>query len=857
MKKRMDHSLEKISLIFLFLLTVCSIRSYAQTQTTVSGTITDAKQKAPMPFVNVFIPGTTIGTQTDVNGKFTLQFSGTYDSLHIASLGYKTFRIKINNGTKQAVNVRLETTSRMLGEVIVKSGKRERYRNKDNPAVELIRLVIDNRDKNRIEHYNYTQYNQYEKLEFALSNSLDKIQKNKFLKKYKFIFDNRDTTKVEGKALLPIYLEEISSDVYYRKDPEKKKEIVKGEKKVSFEDYIDSQGLSQYLNHIYQNFDIYDNNLMLFTNQFLSPIANAGPTFYKYFITDTIVNEEGDKLVEMEFVPRNQTDLLLQGKLYVTMDGHYAIQKADMTGNKRTNINWVRDFRAIQEFHKAPDGRFYTSKKTLLADFSLFAASKGGVYGERTVSVKDFQINKALPDDFYKGDSQIKPDSVTQVPESFWAQNRHDTLSGPESKVYANIDSLQRMRSFRRTMDIITLLLAGYKQFGPIEVGPVNTFYSFNPVEGFRLRLGGRTTPKFNKSIYLESYGAYGFKDKKWKYYFGGTYSFTHRSIWEFPVRALSANYQRDMKIPGQELQFIQEDNFLLSFKRGNNDKWLYNDIYNVNYLHELRNHTSFKFGFKNWRQQPAGSLAYLKGQPNGVDSIRRITTSELSVEFRWAPHEQFYQGKQFRVPIPNKYPIVTLRAIAGMKGVFGGQYNYQNLSLNIYKMVYLSPIGYSEVALEGGYTFGKVPFPLLTIHRANQTYAYQLESYNLMNFLEFVSDHYASLNIDHHFNGFIFNKIPLLKRLKLREVAAVKVLYGGLRSENRPENDPTLFKFPVDKNGILSTYTLSNGPYVEGSVGIANIFRLIRVDLVKRFTYLDHPDISSWGIRTRVRFDF
>jgi hypothetical protein len=856
MKKRMDHSLEKISLIFLFLFTVCSVRLSAQTTTTVSGTITDAKQKAPMPFVNVFIPGTNIGTQTDVNGKFSLQFTGVRDSLHIASLGYKTFRMKITNGTNQVINVRLETSSRMLGEVVVKSGKRERYRNKDNPAVELIRLVIDNRDKNRIEHYNYTQYNQYEKLEFALSNSLDKIQKNRFLKKYKFIFDNRDTTKVEGKALLPIYLEEISSDIYYRKDPEKKKEIVKGEKKVSFEDYIDSQGLSQYLNHIYQDFDIYDNNLMLFTNQFLSPIANAGPTFYKYFITDTIVNEEGTKLVEMEFVPRNQTDLLLQGKLYVTLDGNYAIRKADMTGNKRQNINWVRDFRAIQEFEKAPDGRFYTSKKTLLADFTLFANSKGGVYGERTVSVKDFQVNKALPDEFYKGESQVKPDSVTQVSESFWAQHRHDTLTGPESKVYANIDSLQRMRSFRRTMDIITLLLAGYKQFGPIEVGPVNTFYSFNPVEGFRLRLGGRTTPRFNKSIYLESYAAYGFKDKRWKYYFGGTYSFTHRSIWEFPVRSLSANYQRDMKIPGQDLQFVQEDNFLLSFKRGNNDKWLYNDIYNVTYLHELRNHTSFRLGFKNWRQQPAGSLAYIKA-PTVADSVRRLTTTEFSLQFRWAPHEQFYQGKNFRVPIPNKYPIVSLTGTVGTKGVFGGQYNYQNLQLNVYKMMYLSPIGYSEVVLEGGYTFGRVPFPLLTVHHANQTYAYQLESYNLMNFLEFVSDHYASLNIDHHFNGFIFNKIPLMKRLKLREVAAVKVLVGGVRSENRPENNPSLFKFPVDRNGIPYTYTLDDGPYVEGSVGIANIFRLIRVDLVKRFTYLDHPDISSWGIRTRVRFDF
>jgi hypothetical protein len=810
-----------------------------------------------MPFVNVFIPGTSIGTSTDINGKFSLQFTGRHDSISVASLGYRTYRAKINIGTTQVLHVRLETAARVLGEVVVKSGKRERYRNKDNPAVELIRQVVAHRDSNRIEHYDYTQYNQYEKLQFALSNSLEKDKPNRLLRKYKFILDNRDTTKIEGKALLPIYLEESIADVYYRRDPERKKTFIRGDKKVSFDEtYIDNQGMSQYLNHIYQDFNVYDNNLMLFTNQFLSPIANAGPTFYKYFITDTITAEDGSRLVEMEFVPRNQTDLLLQGKLYITLDGHYAVQQADMTGNKRTNLNWVRSFRVLQEFNKAPDGRYYPSKSTLMADMGMFANGKGGIFGERTVSIKDFVPNNPKPDEFYKGNPVVKLDSAENRKESFWVEHRHDTLTAAESKVYANIDSLQHMKSFRRTMDILTLLLAGYKGFGPIEVGPVNTFYSFNPVEGFRLRLGGRTTPKFNKSIYLESYGAYGFKDEKWKYYFGGTYSFTHRSIWEFPVRSLSANYQRDMKIPGQELQFIQEDNFLLSFKRGNNDKWLYNDIYNVTYLHEFLNHSSFKVGFKNWAQQPAGSLAYIK-PGSGLDSVHKVTTTELSLELRWAPHEQFYQGKQFRVPIPNKYPIFTLRGIAGVKGIFGSQYNYQSINLNIYKMFYMSPIGYSEVVLEGGYTFGKVPFPLLTIHRANQTYAYQLESYNLMNFLEFVSDHYVSVNIDHHFNGFFFNKIPLLKRLKLREVAAGKILWGGVRPENRPENDPTLFKFPVDKNGVLSTYTLGERPYIEGSVGIANIFRLVRVDLVKRFTYLDHPYISTWGIRTRVRLDF
>ena len=844
---------KNISLGLLLLLTLGFSSVFAQT-TKVKGVVTD-KTGAPLPFVSVFVPGTSFGIATDAAGRYELQFDSPKDSVRFSLMGYKAVTIRIQRGNEQVRNVSLESGAKTLNEFVVRR-KKERYRNKDNPAVELIRLVIDNKSKNRMEHYDYANYNQYEKLEFALSNLSDKIRNNRFTRKYKFVFDNQDTTKMEGRSLLPMYLEERLSDVYFRRDPEKKKTIVTADKKVSFENYIDNRGLSAYLNHIYQDVDIYDNNMMLFTNQFLSPIADAGPTFYKYFIADTIKTADSTKLIVLEFYPRNKADRLLEGKLFITLDGKYAIQKADMTANKEINLNFIRDFHLYMDFEKTPDGRYFMNKNTLMADFGLFKG-KSGLYGERTVSLKNMVINKPMPDKFYEGSSYVENEQNVEKPESFWEQNRHDTLTTAESKVYANIDSLQHMKSFKRTMDIATLLLAGWKSVGPkFEIGPVNTFYNFNPVEGFRLRLGGRTTPKFNKSIYLEGYGAYGFKDQKWKYYFGGSYAFNHKSIYDWPVRAVKASFQHDTKIPGQELQFVQEDNFLLSFKRGNNDKWLYNNIFRIYYLHELYNHSSFQVGFKHWEQTPAGTLSYYKGT-NVADSVKKISTSELSLELRWAPHEQFYQGKNFRIPIPNKYPIFTLRAIAGVKGLAGGDYNYQNITLNIYKMVYLSQLGYSEVVVEGGYIFGHIPYPLLTIHRANQTYAYQLQSYNLMNFLEFVSDRYAGINIDHSFNGFIFNKIPLLKKLKLREVATIKVLYGGLSKGNDPRLDPSKIQFSNYSDGVPITYTLGNTPYVEGSVGIANIFKLLRLDLVKRFTYLDNPLIANWGIRGRVRFDF
>jgi hypothetical protein len=168
-----------------------------------------------------------------------------------------------------------------------------------------------------------------------------------------------------------------------------------------------------------------------------------------------------------------------------------------------------------------------------------------------------------------------------------------------------------------------------------------------------------------------------------------------------------------------------------------------------------------------------------------------------------------------------------------------------------------LSQLGYADTWLEGGYLAGKVPFPLLTIHRANQTYAYQLNAYNLMNFMEFVSDRYISYNIDYSMNGFLFNKIPLLKKLKLREAASFKILYGGLRNENKPDKSSDAFKFPTNELGQTTTFVPDGRPYMEASVGIANIFKLFRVDLVKRLTYLDNPNVAKWGVRTLVKFDF
>ncbi|MFT4033357.1 MAG: DUF5686 family protein [Siphonobacter sp.] len=825
-------------------------------QTTVKGVITDAKTNETLPYVTVVIPGTTIGNLADVDGNYTITLPAGQTRIKFTYIGYVSIEKTITPGKNQVLNIKMDVDASLLKEVVVKG--KGRYRNRDNPAVQLIRQVIENKEKNQMGLYEYVQYEQYEKISLSLSNLSDRFKEKRIFRNYQFLFKEQDSSSIGGKNMLPAYLQEKLSEVYYRKNPYAKKMKVMAQRRAEFDArFIDNDGLSTYFNRLYEDINIYDNDISIATNLFLSPIANNSPTFYKFFISDTIKTHE-PKLIELSFVPRNKTDMLFEGKLFVTLDGNYAVQNAYLTVNKDINLNFMRDLEARLEFEKSEDGRYHPSKTTLAMEFSLNKQG-GGLFGQRIVNFGHYTINKAAPDSVYSGPAEVFVNPSNNKNEAYWKNVRPIPLEKMESDVYRNVDTLQTISSFKRVMDIATIFLAGYKTFDKFEIGPANTFYSFNPVEGFRLRLGGRTTQNLSKRLYFETYGAYGFKDEKWKYFFSGTYSLSNKSVYHFPLNYIRASFQRDTKIPGQELQFVQEDNFLLSFKRGQNNRWLYNDIYKFEYVREFQNHLSYKIGFNHWKQWPAGILKYERFDDEGtLSDVRNLTNTEFNFELRYAPNEQYYQGKLYRTPLFNRYPVFTLRYNMGLKNVFQSENSYQTVIGNVFKRFYLSQFGYIDMTTEGGYIFGNnIPFPLLAIHRANQTYAYQLNSFNLMNFMEFVSDHYVSVMADYYLNGFLFNKVPLLKKLKLREVVAFKGVMGGLRDENNPNIQKNLYRFQLDDSGSPITYTLNNKPYIEASVGVANIFKLLRIDIVRRFSYLDHPNVAQWGIRGRMRFDF
>ncbi len=841
-------------LSFLLLL-FFSVSADAQTHY-LSGTVVDAVTHEPLNNASVYNKTEHRGIRTNTEGRFTIPVpagSGKF-TLVVSMVGYTSQTLADLAPGRDTMTVSLSQDAEKMTQVVV-TNKHAKYRNKDNPAVELIRKVIANKENNRPESFDYASYEEYDKLEISLRDVDPKRFDKKLFRPYKFLFEHPDTVAGDTSKYYPVYLEEQLSDNYFQRKPQQHKREVKADKKVDFGDLVDTKGLSSYVNTLLADVDIYDNNILLFTNQFLSPLSGSAPLYYEFFLGDTVV-VNGERLIRLNFQPRNPDDLLLRGMFYITLDGNYAVQKVVMTLSKRVNLNFIKNFHIRQEFVKTPSGHFYRISSDASADFTISSKSKG-IHGRKYMSYAHLKTGEPFGDSVFSKPAPLEPSAEAMaMPESYWEQHRQEPLTSGEARVYSNIDSLRRLKPFIRAKDLINLVAAGYKSAGPVEIGPVNTFYSFNPVEGLRLGLGGRTTPSFSKRFWVDGYGAYGFKDQKWKYDAGIAYSFNKLSDYGYPQHYLKVNYQHDVKIPGQELQFVQDNSFLSSFKRGVNDVYLYNNIFRIDYMQELPNHLSYGFGFKYWEQQPAGAIQYLQPKEGLIDTVTNLATTQLSAQIRWAPHEKFYQGRVYRIPFPNQYPIFSLQFIAGVKGLFGGNYTYQNINAGVFKRFYLSTFGYTDLTLSGSYVIGKLPFPLLQILPANQTYIYMPDSYNLINFLEFVSDHYVGADIEHHFNGFLFNKIPVLKKLKWREILTVKVLYGGLRSENDPSKNAGLMRFPLI-DGQMSTFALGSQPYAEAGFGIGNIFKLLRVDFIERFTYLNHPNIPQYGVRFQIKFDY
>lgn len=839
--------------------------SHAQSFTSASGIVKDSITGEPLPFVSVYFDGSTIGAMTDDNGTFTLQNNQGYTKLAAASLGYDTKFIDLKPGKKNDnLEVLLKPTAFEISEVVVKP-KREKYTRKDNPTVELIKKVIAHKNDNRIEAKPEYQTEVYEKLSLSLDNFNPNLDKNKFLKKFKFIKNYLDTSEFNGKPILTVSVRENLSDFYYRKSPKAEKTIVRAKRMQGIDKTLDDGGgITSNLEEIFKSINIFDNNIPILLNRFVSPLSSTlATTYYHYYIMDTL-DVGGDKCVDLAFVPANSESYGFTGRLYITLDGNYAVKKVLLNTPANINLNWVDKLRIEQEFKQMPDSTWVLDQENTFVNFYVVKGTQQ-LYAHQLRNYDNYNFNVQNADSVFGllGALHVLPEATAQ-PDTFWTHNRPIPLKEKEDALKDLLGQLRKVPAFNAIIKTAEILITGYiptandKKVTKFDFGPMNTTFSANHLEGFRMRVGGMTTANLNPYWFASGYLAYGTNDRKIKYNLKLTHSFTKKEYHEGenPVNNLSFIQEYDVYTPGQDFLFTSKDNIFVAWKVGEPvTKMQYIRKSVLQYEKEWLNGLTWKSWIMNQNNEAAGTLQYIKRDESGnLYHIKDFTTSEIGTQLRFAPGERAYNGRSGKESVFNlskDAPVFKLSHQLGIKGVLGGDYNYNHTEISAEKRIWLSSFGHIDAQVKAGKVWDKVPFPLLILPNTNQSVTIQPEAFHMMNALEFVTDQYVSFNATYYLKGWILNRIPGIKWLRLREVLSFNMIYGGLTDKNNPTLTPGLFLLPD------GTQPLGSTPYMECSVGLENIFKILRIDYYRRLTYLDHPDIKKGGIRIALRFTF
>lgn len=802
--------------------------AFAQ-QTQVKGRVTDELTHEPVAFATVVFKGTTFGTNTDMDGNFTVTAEGKVDTLVCTLVGYHTVKMPVRAGQSQMMNIVMKASRMELQEIVVKAG--------ENPANIILRNIIKHKDENNPTKLESYQYEVYNKVEFDLTNISEKMMNNKLLKPFSFVWNNIDSTETNSKPFLPFFISESLSDVYFKNNPQNKKEVIKASKVSGLE----NASITQFLGDMYQRINVYQNFIDLFGKGFVSPISDIGLVYYKYYLLDSAYIDS-QWCYKLKFKPRRPQELTFAGEFWVH-DTTWAIKKIQMRIAVDANINWVEDMAIVQEYERVQNQQWMLSKDMLVIDFATREEGMSFI-GRKTTSYRKISINQPIPADVFKGTENIvvSDDAISRSQE-FWESSRHDTLSARETKIYQMVDTIKTLPAFKTYVEIITLFFTGYKDIGWIELGPYYTLYSWNPIEGNRFRVGGRTSDEFSSRLRLEAYLAYGLRDEEFKYMGQLTYRISDK-----PRQFVGLKYRYDVDQLGQSDNAFQDDNILSSFFRRNPaTKLNFSELQKAWYEIEWVPGISTRLTASRFEFTPLGDLDIRYYADDSRTEVRNdFTTSQITLFTRFAYREKFVAGKSDRISLGSEYPVVQVMYTKGIKGFLDGDFDYHKLSVKVDDRLKLAPFGYTYWVANAGKTWGNVPYPLLEIHPGNETYFYDYAAFNMMNFFEFVSDYYLSVFATHHFDGFFLDKIPLMRKLKWREVAQVKAVWGELQDSNVSlQTDDNLFQ------------SLNNKPYVELGLGVENILKLLRVDFLWRMSYLDNPNISPFGIRGSFQITF
>ncbi len=744
-----------------------------------------------------------------------------------------------------------------LKEVVIKK-KRQKYSKKNNPAVDLMEKVRLDRNKSNPQNENYYNYDKYEKTVLALNEFDENLLKHsgKIGKQFNFFSNFIDTAAWTGKTILDVSLKEKASTVISGSKRAHDHEIVKGLRSKGLDDDFNQDNVRKIFEDILREIDIYGNDIALMQNRFVSPLSVIAADYYKYEIVDTL-NIGGEQCVELSFVPRNPESFSFNGKIYIPVeDSIKYVKRISMRVPKAINLNYVDNIFVSQNFKKDSLGNVHKTLDDLCLEMQ-FIPGTPKLYGMRQVRYSGFSYDDI--EEYSEISALSGKEIITKDAENrdnlFWESLRSIPLSHAESNMENMMSMFRKQPLLYWTEKVLKVLVNGYITTGnpsKFDIGPVNTIISHNTAEGWRFRVGGITTPALSPHVFARAHIAYGLRDKKIKYTGELEYSFIPKTYYsrEFPVNSIRATYQYDTDQLGQHYLFTNSDNVFLSLRRMRSDFITYRKLAKIEYNLELRNNLSFGIELRREIQEATQWMPFIL--PGGVND-KRFTQSVAKLTVRYAPGEKFVQAATSRMPINLDAPIFMLTHEFGPKGFLGADFTLNKTELSAQKRFWFSSFGYSDIVLKGGIIWSQVQFPALLWQNANISYTIQPESYTLLNPMEFAMDRFASLDFSYYMNGLIFNRIPYINKLKLREILTFKGFMGKLTDKNNPEYNPNLYRFPTESN----TIDMGNKPYMEIGVGLDNILTILRVDYVWRLTYRDRPDIDKSGLRISLHFSF
>lgn len=808
-------------------------------QNTITGKVVDATTGDPLPYVTLSFVGAKGGAVTSFDGYYTIILTPGADSIKASYMGYESVVQPIKGKTE--INFTLTESAAALQEFVVKPGG-------INPAEVIMKRVQKNKKKYNPERIEFYEYEGYNKIQLAVDNVTDKFKKRKVFEAMNPLFDTISSfSDSSAQKVLPVFVSETISDYYYRKFPRRTKEVIKATKVVGVgvgeESYV-----SQILGSTFQQYNFYENNLYIMDKDFISPLSFQANAYYFFSLLDS-TEIEGESCYKIKVDPKNPKDLVFSGILWISATS-YAVKQLSLEITNEANLNFVEKLKIQQEYTEVEPTYWLPSKTRIVLDIAEITGNTVGLIGLYYNSAKNIQINKVHELPFYE-DKLTVQERAYSYSEVYWDTARHETISEEDKRIYEMVDSLKNQPLIKTYVDVVEVLVEGHLPMGKLELGPYQYLIGFNNLEGFKTRIGLRTSPTFHLNWNLSAYGAYGFRDEQFKYGATARYVFD-RTKWG----RVGATIKRDVELIGLTDEDIGTSALFDAFAALGVDNLNRSFIKRLWLEKELIKGYTQKviFTHKNFEFEPIGNFNFgfhVNADTNLIASNYDISTVKL--RGRLSHKEQFIIRRNERLSLGNlKAPVLTIDYTQAFNKLLDGDFGFQQVGFELWQFNSAGNWGTFEYNLRAYKTFGTAPYPSLFIMRGNQSWFSNKQTYNLMNFFEFVADQYIAADYEHQFNGLIMNRVPLVRHLNWRSFVYSKAVYGTLSEANRalmPRSsaftNPNAFK-----NGI---------PYVELGYGIENIFRFIRVDFIHRLTYVgsEHPNARNFGVKANAVFRF